>query len=87
MLGELPNSFVKRQLGIAPGAAPKHGGAAAVIAFAADRLDSTIGVLVAVSLTVPTPWMTWAWVLLLGPGIHLGFSVLLFRLGVKARAI
>jgi len=34
---------------------------------------------------VPTPWMTWAYVLLIGPGIHLAFSALLYRIGVKAR--
>jgi len=46
---------------------------------------SIIWMLVAVSLVVPTPWMTWAYVLLIGPGIHLAFSALLYRIGVKAR--
>jgi len=85
MLGELPNSFVKRQLDVPPGRAPR-GGAAAALSFVVDRLDSIAGMLAAVSLAVPTPWRTWAWVVVLGPGIHWAFSVLLFRLGVKARA-
>jgi hypothetical protein len=85
MVGELPNSFVKRQLDIAPGSAPR-GWAAAVICFVVDRLDSILGALIAVSLVVPTPPMMWVYVLLIGPGIHLGFSALLYRLGVKARA-
>ncbi len=84
MLGELPNSFVKRQLDVAPGMAPP-GRIGTVVTFIVDRVDSIIGMLVAISLVVPTPWMTWVYVLVIGPGIHLAFSVLLYRIGVKAR--
>jgi hypothetical protein len=84
MLGELPNSFLKRQFDVAPGEAPKAP-VAAVVCFLIDRLDSIVGMLAAVSLVVPTPWATWGWVILLGPAIHWSFSVLLYRLGVKAR--
>ena len=84
MLGELPNSFLKRQLDIAPGK-PAKGTVASIASFAADRLDSIIGMLVAISIVTPTPWMTWLYVIVLGPGVHLCFSVLLYRLGVKAR--
>ena len=84
MLGELPNSFVKRQLGIAPGEASpnrrKWTGQ-----FMVDRLDSGVGMLTAVSLAVPTPWRTWAIVLITGPALHWLFSVLMFRTGTKAR--
>jgi hypothetical protein len=41
--------------------------------------------LAAVSLVVPTPWTTWAVVLLVGPAIHWSFSVVMFRLGIKPR--
>lgn len=85
MLGELPNSFVKRQLGVAAGEAPRSG-SMRLLSFVVDRVDSIIGMLAAVSLAAPTPWMTWVWVLVIGPIVHLGFSTLLFRLGVKARA-
>jgi hypothetical protein len=85
MLGELPNSFVKRQFGIAPGAAARTR-VAGVCQFAADRLDSGIGMLTALALVVPTPLLTWAIVLLAGPPLHWGFSVLMFHLGLKARA-
>ena len=84
MLGELPNSFVKRQLDVAPGDAPR-GRVAALVGFVVDRLDSIVGMLTAVTIAVPTPWTTWLWVLILGPTIHWSFSVLLYRLGVKAR--
>jgi CDP-2,3-bis-(O-geranylgeranyl)-sn-glycerol synthase len=84
MAGELPNSFVKRQLDIGPGLAPR-GSAATMVSFVVDRIDSILGMLVALSTVVPTPALTWLYVLLIGPGIHLAFSALLYRLGVKAR--
>ena len=84
MAGELPNSFMKRQLGIRPGASP-HSRLAAAAHFVADRIDSGIGMLLAVSATVTTPAMTWLLVLLVGPSIHWAFSVLMFHLGLKAR--
>ncbi len=84
MAGELPNSFMKRQLGIRPGASPRNRLAASAH-FVADRIDSGIGMLIAVSLIVTTPAMTWLLVLLVGPSIHWAFSVLMFHLGLKAR--
>jgi len=85
MAGELPNSFVKRQLDIAPGQ-PAQSRAGALVSFVVDRLDSILGMLLALSLLAPTPWRTWAFVLVIGPAIHLAFSILLYRLGVKERA-
>lgn len=85
MAGELPNSFVKRQLDIAPGNPPRSPMGAA-ISFIVDRIDSIVGMLLAISVAVPTSWKTWMFVLVIGPGIHLAFSVLLYRLGVKERA-
>ena len=84
MVGELPNSFVKRRLGILPGQAPASRLTTA-ICLTIDRTDSIVGMLVAVSVAVPTPWTTWVWVLILGPSIHWLFSWWLFRLGVKGR--
>jgi CDP-archaeol synthase len=85
MAGELPNSFIKRQLDISPGEAPRSLSWTAV-QFIGDRLDSGIGMLAAVSIAVPTPASTWAYVLLIGPAIHWSFSLVLFRLGIKRRA-
>jgi len=84
MLGELPNSFLKRQLDIPPGGAPDLL-FARVLFFLIDRFDSITGMLLAVSLTVPTPWQTWFYLALLGPGIHWFFSVILYWCGVKER--
>lgn len=85
MAGELPNSFVKRRLSIAPGAAPR-GSLAMPLFFVIDRVDSAIGMLAALAVAVPVPLATVAYVLAIGPGIHGLFSALTFRLGGKARA-
>jgi CDP-2,3-bis-(O-geranylgeranyl)-sn-glycerol synthase len=85
MAGELPNSCLKRQLGIAPGGAPA-GRTAATIHFLIDRLDSGVGTLGAMALVVPVPMQTVAVVLLAGPFIHWSFSAAMFQLGIKARA-
>lgn len=84
MAGELPNSFVKRRFGILPGQAPASSLTAA-ICFTIDRTDSIVGMLAAVTVAVPTPWMTWVLVLVLGPLIHWLFSWWLFQMGVKRR--
>jgi CDP-2,3-bis-(O-geranylgeranyl)-sn-glycerol synthase len=85
MAGELPNSFIKRQLGIAPGEGARSP-AGAVVQFIIDRVDSGIGMLAAMSVAVPTPPLTWAVVLLGGGPLHWGFSVVMHQLGLKARA-
>ena len=85
MAGELPNSFMKRQLDISPGEAPRSFTWTAV-QFVGDRLDSGLGMLAAISLVVPTSLGTWGYVLLIGPAIHWSFSFALFRLGLKRRA-
>jgi hypothetical protein len=85
MLGELPNSFLKRRLGIAPGA-PAGGPVLRPLFFAIDRLDSAAGVLAALAFVVTIPPATVAYVLAAGSVVHGAFSVLTFRLGGKARA-
>ena len=85
MAGELPNSFIKRQLDIAPGASP-NGRVTSLVCHGIDRFDSVVGMLVVVSLAVPVPWLTWLYALIAGPVLHGAFSLLVFRLGGKARA-
>jgi CDP-2,3-bis-(O-geranylgeranyl)-sn-glycerol synthase len=85
MLGELPNSFVKRQLDILPGAAPQ--GFAKWAFLFADRADSIIGMLLAMQLRVPVPGLTWIILLAAGAVIHALFSFAMFQLGIKARAL
>lgn len=85
MAGELPNSFVKRQLDIEPGA-PASGSAARALFFVVDHVDSAAGATLALSLVVPVPWQAWIYIALVGPILHGAYSVLLFQLGGKARA-
>ncbi|HEY7445289.1 MAG TPA: CDP-archaeol synthase [Vicinamibacterales bacterium] len=85
MAGELPNSFVKRQLGISPGEAP-HGRVSGPVFFVIDRIDSIAGLMLALMVPVEVPLGTWICVILVGPALHGLFSLALFRLGVKARA-
>ena len=85
MAGELPNSFLKRRMGLAPGTVPCRG-ASRLLCLALDRLDSTMALLIALGAMVPMPWMTWVWVLVFGPAVHFAFSAMLFITGVKARA-
>lgn len=84
MLGELPNSFLKRQFDIPPGEQPVQP-TARVLGFLVDRFDSIIGGMLLLACAVHVPLATWVYILLLGPVIHLAFNVLLYRLGVKNR--
>ena len=85
MLGELPNSFLKRRLVIAPGEGAT--GAITRPLFAIiDRLDSAAGLLLALAVVVPVPWQTWLYVLGVGSIVHGLFSLLVFQLGGKTRA-
>jgi CDP-2,3-bis-(O-geranylgeranyl)-sn-glycerol synthase len=86
MAAELLNSFAKRQLGVAPGMAPRNRGLAAAF-FIVDRVDSVLGVLLVLTLMAPVPPRTWFWVLSFGPGVHWLFSAWMYRLKVKARAL
>ncbi|MEZ5319932.1 MAG: CDP-archaeol synthase [Vicinamibacterales bacterium] len=83
MAGELPNSFVKRQLGIAPGAAGSGG--LRWVFLAADRLDSVAGALVALATCAGVPAVTWLLLGVGGPLLHGAFSALTWQLGGKAR--
>jgi hypothetical protein len=85
MAGELPNSFIKRQLNIPAGQAAR-GPIIRPVFFVADRIDSALGMMLALSLVLPIPATTWLWILLVGPALHGLFSLFVFRLGGKARA-
>lgn len=86
MLAELPNSFIKRQLDIAPGQSPSQAWLRPVV-LVIDRYDSVLGVLLALSLLVPVPFATWILVLLIGPLLHAAFSIVMHAIGIKARAL
>lgn len=54
VLGELPNSFLKRQLDIAPGHAGR--GWTGPVFWVIDQVDSLAGALIAMSLVWTPPW-------------------------------
>lgn len=77
VVGELPNSFIKRQLGVAPGA---HGG---VWHTLADQLDSVIGALITLSFLWIPPLRVWIIAMILGTGLHMAVNGIFVLLGVK----
>ena len=85
MLAELPNSFLKRQLKVNPGETPQQPWAR-TICFVLDQIDSVVGALLAISMFVAVPVMTWMILLLAGAVIHWLFNVVLFLVGAKKRA-
>ena len=86
MLAELPNSFLKRQLDVSPGEEPRQAWLRP-LCLVIDRVDSTVGVLVVLTIALPVSAATWAWMLLLGPASHAAFSAWMFHARLKARAL
>jgi hypothetical protein len=78
-LAELPNSFVKRRLGIAPGARSLRG---AAIQYVADQGDSAAGCTLALIPFVSGTALL-ATVFVLGFAIHAAVDALLYAFGVK----
>ena len=76
---ELPNSYVKRRLGIPPGKRPANN--AAVFALV-DQSDSTIGCALVYWMTLQLPSATVLLIIVIGIVIHLvvNFSLYLMRL-------
>jgi hypothetical protein len=77
VLGELPNSFIKRQLGVAPGG---HGG---ILHALGDQLDSVIGALLTLSLIWVPPLRVWVIGMALGAGLHMAVNGAFVLVGVK----
>lgn len=83
VLAELPNSFVKRRLGVAPGEVPQ---ANARLFILVDQLDSGVLCLVAYWLFWGMPLVTCLITLLMAPIIALSVKRVLFKLGLKESA-
>jgi hypothetical protein len=77
VLGELPNSFLKRQLGVAPGA---PGGLWHAVL---DQLDSIVGSLLLLSVVWVAPLRVWVIACLLGAGLHMAVNGIFVLVGVK----
>lgn len=83
VVGELPNSFLKRQLDIAPGAAAR--GARGPVFWFLDQVDSLIGLLLFLSLVWVPPIRVVIALLALTLVVHPATSWLMVRLKLKAR--
>jgi hypothetical protein len=82
-VAELPNSFVKRRLGISPGARSfRH----AATQYVADQGDSALGCSLALLLFVHDPALL-ATVFALGLALHAAIDALLYVFGVKQRQV
>jgi len=81
-LAELPNSFVKRQLGIAPGARATR---ASRLQYVVDQADSVAGCLVALRLLYRAAARELITAFALGITVHIGIDQLIYAIGVKSR--
>lgn len=80
ILFELPNSFVKRRLGIPAG---KKAETNKWFFIVMDRFDSAFGVVLFYKLMVGITWLEFFLYLILGMMIHFSFSAVLYFLKVK----
>lgn len=81
MLSELPNSWLKRRLGIKPGETPAQN---AWLFHLLDKTDSALGVSLYAWITLPVlDFYDFLQLFLISAGIHILFSWLLHRIRVK----
>lgn len=81
VLAELPNSWVKRKVGIQSG---ERSSRFPTLQTLIDKLDSTLGVLAVYGIWYATPMIQWLTLLTLAFCIHLCASWILVQLKVKA---
>jgi hypothetical protein len=80
VLFELPNSFIKRRLGVPPGKNPSQG---RLFFLAADRLDSLLGCVVVYSWFLPGRFAPIALMFVVGPVIQTLTTLGLYALGLR----
>jgi hypothetical protein len=85
MLGELPNSFLKRRMGIEPGDLPRTRWGRRV-AYAVDQCDSVVAASLFCALVSPLGPAFVVSTTAAGVAFHAAFNVVLKRLGLKERA-
>jgi hypothetical protein len=82
VVGELPNSFVKRQLGIGPGGRSARW---ARLQYVTDQVDSVVGCLLALRTFHRPTRGEFIGALAVGAGLHVAFDASLYLIGVKRR--
>lgn len=83
LLGELPNSFIKRQVGIEPGIT--WPGIKGMFFSLLDQMDSVLGFLLFMPLYWVPSWREAMAIFLVGAGLHVAFNVFFYTLGVRKR--
>jgi hypothetical protein len=81
VVGELPNSFLKRQLNVAPGKRKK--GLLGFAFFLLDQVDLAIGIWVFLFLLIRPSWLLVAWSFLLTIVLHVAISTVGYLLGMR----
>ena len=81
-LGELPNSFVKRRVGIAAASTSQR---LAWLQYLVDQSDSVAGCLAALRLFYKPSWAEGGFAFATGVALHVGVDYLMHALGVKRR--
>ena len=79
-LAELPNSFLKRRLGIKEGTTSERH---KIFFIILDQADSAFGCLIAYKLLLPISWPVFWGTIFIGTAIHLFFNVLLYSLKIR----
>ena len=80
-LFELPNSFLKRRVGITPG--KRHGGAWTVLFVVLDQIDSVVGCALLVLVFAPVGWAFVLVTILVGGITHIALNMLLHALHLR----
>lgn len=81
MLLELPNSFVKRRLGIDPGKTRRSGIGA--VFFVVDQIDSLIGVMAVIYAFSDISFLKYLGYIALGGMTHIGINLVLFKARIR----
>ena len=84
VLAELPNSWWKRRLGIAPGELPQTN---RFLFALLDQADSAIGCVIALYFLMSVPVAVLAVVVIIGPAVHLVVNLSLYLAGLRKRPI
>lgn len=83
-LAELPNSFIKRRINIAPG--KNISGLKGLFFGFIDQVDSVIGSSLALMLILPLSWSDFLILIFMGAGIHYMINIGLYLVGLKKQA-
>jgi len=83
VLAELPNSFLKRRLGIGPGARARRPGLR-IVQLLADQADSVLGCVGLLALWSPRPVPELIALAMLGIAVHFAMNRVLYALRLKS---